>query len=221
MTAVEVTMAEASAQAAGATPLSATLWAENADLAERIRAHGFVRGLADGSLQIQRFKGYVAQDAYFLEAFARAYAFCLANSTSREDLYGFADLIAGVLEELKLHKRYAERWQVDLSCVTPVEATQAYVDFLLETARRGDLGETIAAMTPCMRLYAFLGRSLAASRVEPLYAEWVKTYADPGFEVLAASIEALLDLHAKDCDAVRAAYRRAMELEYGFFDANI
>ena len=162
MTAVEVTMAEASAQASGAAPLSATLWAENADMAERILAHGFVRGLADGSLQIQRFKGYVAQDAYFLEAFARAYAFCLANSTSREDLYGFADLIAGVLEELKLHRRYAERWQVDLSCVTPVAATNAYVDFLLETARRGDLGETIAAMTPCMRLYAFLGRSLAA-----------------------------------------------------------
>ena len=143
MTAVEVTMAEASAQASGAAPLSATLWAENADMAERILAHGFVRGLADGSLQIQRFKGYVAQDAYFLEAFARAYAFCLANSTSREDLYGFADLIAGVLEELKLHRRYAERWQVDLSCVTPVAATNAYVDFLLETARRGDLGETL------------------------------------------------------------------------------
>ena len=221
MTAVEVTMAEASAQASGVTPLSATLWAENADLAERILAHGFVRGLADGSLQIQRFKGYVAQDAYFLEAFARAYAFCLANSTSREDLYGFADLIAGVLEELKLHRRYAERWQVDLSCVTPVAATNAYVDFLLETARRGDLGETIAAMTPCMRLYAFLGRSLAARTVAPLYAEWVKTYADPGFEAMAARIESLLDLHAKDCDTVRAAYRRAMELEYGFFDASV
>lgn len=220
MTAVEVTMAEASAQTAGAAALSATLWAENADLAERIRAHGFVRGLANGDLPIQSFKGYVAQDAYFLEAFARAYAFCLANSRSREDLYGFADLIAGVLEELKLHKRYAERWQVDLSCVTPVEATSAYVDFLLATARRGDLGETIAAMTPCMRLYAFLGRSLAATRVEPLYAEWVKTYADPGFEALAVGLEALLDLHAKDCEAVRAAYRRAMELEYGFFDAN-
>lgn len=221
MTAVEVTMAEASAQTADAAPLSATLWAENADLAERILAHGFVRGLADGSLQIQRFKGYVAQDAYFLEAFARAYAFCLANSTSREDLYGFADLIAGVLGELKLHRRYAERWQVDLSYVTPVEATKAYVDFLLETARRGDLGETIAAMTPCMRLYAFLGRALSAGRVAPLYADWVKTYADPGFEALAARLETLLDRHAANSDAVRANYARAMDLEYGFFDANL
>ena len=180
-----------------------------------------MRGLADGSLQIQRFKGYVAQDAYFLEAFARAYAFCLANSTSREDLYGFADLIAGVLDELKLHRRYAERWQVDLSCVTPVEATKAYVDFLLATAECGDLGETIAAMTPCMRLYAFLGRSLAKAKVAPLYAEWVKTYADPGFEALAVQLETLLDAHATDSEAVRGNYRRAMDLELGFFAANV
>jgi thiaminase/transcriptional activator TenA len=202
-------------------PLSATLWAANADLAGRILAHGFVRGLADGTLPLQSFKGYVAQDAYFLEAFARAYAFCLAHSTAREDLYGFAALIQGVIDELKLHKSYAERWQVDLAGVQPVEATRAYVDFLLATARRGDLGETIAAMTPCMRLYAFLGTSLAAGKVAPLYADWVKTYADPGFEALAAELEALLDRHATDTDAVRANYRRAMELELGFFAANL
>lgn len=202
-------------------PLSATLWAANTDLVGRILAHGFVRGLADGTLPLQSFKGYVAQDAYFLEAFARAYAFCLAHSTAREDLYGFAALIQGVIDELKLHKSYAERWQVDLAGVQPVEATRAYVDFLLATARRGDLGETIAAMTPCMRLYAFLGTSLAAGKVAPLYADWVKTYADPGFEALAAELEALLDRHATDTDAVRANYRRAMELELGFFAANL
>lgn len=202
-------------------PLSADLWAANADLANRILAHGFVRGLRDGSLPVQNFKGYVAQDAYFLEAFARAYAFCLANSRSREDLYGFAGLIAGVLQELKLHKGYADRWQVDLTGVTPVEATRAYVDFLLETARRGNLGETIAAMTPCMRLYAYLGRTLAANNAAPLYSEWVKTYADPGFEELAVQLESLLDLHAEDTETVRANYRRAMELELGFFAANV
>ena len=201
--------------------LSADLWAANSDLASRILSHGFVRGLRDGSLPIECFKGYVAQDAYFLEAFARAYAFCLANSRSREDLYGFAGLIAGVLQELKLHKGYAGRWRVELDGVAPIEATRAYVDFLLETARRGDLGETIAAMTPCMRLYASLGRSLAANSVAELYSEWVKTYADPGFEALAAQLEALLDLHAGDTETVRANYRRAMELELGFFAAHV
>lgn len=201
--------------------LAADLWKANDDWAQRILAHGFVRGLGDGSLPVDSFKGYVAQDAYFLEAFARAYAFCLANSTERGDLHGFAEMIAGVLDELKLHAGYAERWKVDLAGVVPVAATTAYVDFLLDTARRGHLGETIAAMTPCMRLYAFLGQMLDRGEPAPLYSEWVKTYADPGFEGLAVRLEELLDAHATDSAAVRANYRRAMELEYGFFAANL
>ncbi len=70
-------------------------------------------------------------------------------------------------------------------------------------------------MTPCMRLYALLGR-LARGRtsVAPLYAEWVKTYADPGFEALAVRLEALLDLHAKDTERrPRQLSPPAMELE--------
>ena len=201
--------------------LARTLWQANDDWAQNIHAHPFVRGLGDGSLPVENFKAYVAQDAYFLEAFARSYAFCLAHSEARSDLYGFADLIAGVLDELKLHAGYAERWKVELQGVVPIAATRAYVDFLIAAARRGDLGETVAAMTPCMRLYAFLGQALARAKVAPLYAEWVKTYADPGFEALAARLEALLDRHATDSETVRANYRRAMELEYGFFDAHL
>ncbi|HZB52843.1 MAG TPA: thiaminase II, partial [Reyranella sp.] len=83
--------------------LALHLWDINADLAARIRTHDFVQGLGNGSLPIESFKRYVAQDAYFLDAFARGYAFCLANGTSREDLYGFAELISGVVDELKLH----------------------------------------------------------------------------------------------------------------------
>src|SRR5687768_17070843 len=173
--------------------LSAALWAANADSAVRILAHPFVRGLGDGSLPRASFERYVAQDAYFLEAFARAYAFCLAHSIERDDLYGFAELIGGVIDELKLHNGYAERWNVDLTDVTPAPATRAYTGFLLDTAKRGVLGATIAAMTPCMRLYAWLGQSLAKGDVAPVYAEWVKTYADPGFEALAVRLEELLD----------------------------
>ncbi len=200
--------------------LSAALWAANADSAARILAHRFVRGLGDGTLPRASFERYVAQDAYFLEAFARAYAFCLAHSTARDDLYGFAELIGGVIDELKLHKAYAERWNVDLADMTPAPATRAYTDFLVDTAKRGVLGETIAAMTPCMRLYAWLGQSLARGNVAPLYVEWVKTYADPGFESLAVRLEELLDRHATDSTDVRGNYARAMALEYGFFDAN-
>ncbi|MCZ2815361.1 TenA family protein [Modestobacter sp. VKM Ac-2984] len=198
--------------------LAADLWAENADLAAVALAHPFVQGIADGSLPRELFAGYVAQDAFFLESFARAYALGAAHSPDRAGLDVFADLLAGVREELRLHEGYAARWGIDLAAVEPLPATLAYTEFLLATASLGGAGLTCAAMTPCMRLYAHLGQSLAG-RSASTYGEWVTTYADPGLEELTGTLERLLDGTAADTPAVRRAYRRAMELEVGFFDA--
>jgi thiaminase (transcriptional activator TenA) len=198
--------------------LAADLWSGSADLAAASLASPFVTGIADGTLPRERFAGYVAQDAFFLEAFARAYALGVAHSRDRATLDAFAELLAGVREELRLHDGYAARWGIDLAAVEPAAATLAYTDFLLATAALGDAGEVAAAMTPCMRLYAHLGRALAPRAAGP-YREWVDTYADPGFEELARTLEALLDRLAADTPGVRRAYRRAMELELAFFDA--
>jgi thiaminase (transcriptional activator TenA) len=199
--------------------LAARLWADNADLADTALAHPFVRGIADGTLPRERFAGYVGQDAFFLEAFARGYALGVVHSTDRAGLDAFADLLAGVRGELRLHGAYAARWGIDLAEVEPLPATLAYTDFLLATASLGGTALTCAAMTPCMRLYAFLGQSLAGRAVpDGDYADWVTTYADPGFEELAGTLERLLDA-APDSPAVQRVYRRAMQLEVGFFDA--
>ncbi|GAB3353574.1 TenA family protein [Modestobacter lapidis] len=203
--------------------LSASLWAASADLAAEALAHPFVTGIADGTLPRERFAGYVAQDAFFLEAFARGYALGVAHSPDRATLDVFADLLAGVRAELRLHAGYAERWGIDLAAVTPAPATLAYTDFLLATASLGGVAVTCAAMVPCMRLYAHLGRSLAG-RATGDYTEWVDTYADGAFEELAGTLERLLDATGADAPradtaAVRGAYRRAMQLEVGFFTA--
>jgi thiaminase/transcriptional activator TenA len=197
--------------------LAARLWADNADLAAACLAHPFVTGISDGTLPREQFAGYVAQDAFFLEAFARAYALAVAHSRDRASLEAFADLLAGVREELRLHDSYAARWGIDLAAVEPVAATLAYTDFLIATASLGDVGLTCAAMTPCMRLYAYLGQALSG-RSQETYGEWITTYAAPEFDALAATLERLLDRHATDTPAVYRVYRRAMQLELAFFE---
>ncbi len=203
--------------------LARALWEENAGLARASLGHRLVRGLGDGTLLLESFREYVAQDAFFLESFARAYALALAHSPDGEGMRQFAGLVTGVLEELRLHESYAEGWGVKLSEVEPTAATLNYTDFLLSTASLKSVGETCAAMVPCMRLYAFLGQSLAGEGYDAgnRYAEWIETYADEGFEGLAAKLELLLDRYASDTPAVRNAYRRAMELEFAFFEANV
>lgn len=200
--------------------LATSLWNDNAGLAEAALAHPFVRSIADGTLDQDRFAGYVAQDAFFLESFARAYALAIAHSPDRVALDAFADLFDGVRAELRLHASYAQRWGIDLSTVTPSPATAAYTDFLIATAAIGGVGLTCAAMTPCMRLYAHIGQRLADGPVDGRYAEWVSTYADPAFETLAATLERLLNLYADPhSHQVQTVYRRAMHLEMAFFTA--
>lgn len=99
-----------------------------------------------------------------------------------------------------------QEWCVDLAKVsTPNSATVKYTDFLLATASGKVEGGkvpvkiatpfektkvaayTLGAMTPCIRLYAFLGKELQ-SFLDPvetshLYRKWINNYASESFEV--------------------------------------
>ncbi|HIK45263.1 MAG TPA: TenA family protein [Leptolyngbyaceae cyanobacterium M65_K2018_010] len=172
--------------------LSKLLWQANQDLAIATLHHPFVQGIGDGSLDPAKFAYYLGQDAFFLEAFARAYSIAAAKAPSWEVFQGFHGLVTGVLEELQLHASYARNWGVELSTVEPGAATRAYTDFLLSTAWSSDVGTTAVAMAPCMRLYAFLGQSLAATNPGPhSYSSWIATYSSDQFEPLAQQLEQL------------------------------
>lgn len=199
--------------------LAQELWDANQDVARACLDHPFVQGIASGDLPLDRFRFYVGQDAYFLDAFARAYALLAARAPDREGLLTFKGLLDGALEELKLHRGYAQRWGVDLE-PAPAPATCAYTDFLLRTAALEPVGHGVAAQTPCMRLYAYLGAQLQpVLREGSPYADWVRTYASHEFHRLAETLEGLLDRYGGDHRRLRELYRRAMELEYAFFDA--
>lgn len=141
--------------------LSSILWQANQDLAQACLQHPFVQGIAQGDLPRQRFSYYVGQDAFFLRAFARAYSVAAAKCTDWETFQVFHRLTQGVLEELQLHDSYSEDWQVNLTAVEAGVSTRRYTDFLLATAWQTDVATIAAAMSPCMRLYLFLGRELA------------------------------------------------------------
>ena len=198
---------------------AADLWRRSRDLADACLEHPFVQGIASGDLPLERFRVYVAQDAYFLEAFARGYALALARCPDREGIGVLKDLLVGVFEELHLHQGYAERWGISLS-PEPLPATSAYCDFLLSTASLEPSGHTVAAMTPCMRLYAFLGQQLSSKlNPESPYREWVETYSGAEVEALASRLEELLGRYGGDPERLAWLYRRAMELELAFFQA--
>jgi thiaminase (transcriptional activator TenA) len=199
---------------------SKELWEANQDIAQACLNHPFVQGIGDGSLEKQKFAYYFGQDAFFLEAFARAYSIAAAKAPDFSALTVFHSLMGGVLQELNLHEGYAIKWGVDLHAVEPGTATRRYTDFLLATAWSGDVGLTATAMSPCMRLYAFLGEQLARDGIpNHQYADWIRTYSGDDFLRLTQQLDSLVERYASHTDLVRSTYRYAMFCEQDFFQA--
>ncbi|EFN53733.1 hypothetical protein CHLNCDRAFT_58425 [Chlorella variabilis] len=114
------------------------------------------------------------------EGYSAAMQRCPPNQAHLVGALG--ELLQGVQEELKLHDRVCcgeawVEWGVDLSRhQQPNPATRAYVDFLHKVAAdpRQGVAAILAAMVPCLRLYAYLACQL--SRAFPFadheYTEW-------------------------------------------------
>ena len=215
-----------------AAGLASDLWRENSATAQQSLWDPFVLGLGAGTLKRETFATYVAQDAAFLKSFADAYKRAERKCGDEEapplqarcrgDL---RELRAAVEDELKLHTSYAKKWGADLGKnFKPLKATIDYTSFLEKVSRdpTASAAEVVAAMVPCMTLYAVLGKRLEKAGVDEdnPYKEWVETYASEDFWQAKEQAEGLLDvLTPHGCDRCGDLYAEAMRLEHAFFAA--
>ena len=197
------------------------LWDVNYELAELSLNTKFVQGLKSGILPKHIFQEYLAQDYFFLETFAKAYGLAVSKSKDKYSIRTLSQLLIGVSEELILHETYAEEWDIDLSNNHIKPATKNYTDFLDDVSKKLSAVEIMFAMTPCMRLYSWIGQRLSNIGYDNTYKEWIITYSDKNFENLAKSLENLIDSYQDSFDINQAnyLYKRAMELELDFFKA--
>ncbi len=202
-------------------PISNTLWESHFDLALLSLETNFVQGIKTGSLPKNIFQEYVAQDYFFLESFARAYGLAVSKSKNKNSIKVLSQLLVGVSEELILHETYAKEWDIDLTNNHIKPATENYTKFLDEVSKKQTAVEIMFAMTPCMRLYSWLGKSLSNNVLNNPYKEWIITYSDETFNNLAKSLENLINSSKEpyDINLANYLYKRAMELELEFFNA--
>ena len=197
------------------------LWESNYELALLSLKSKFVQGLKNGNLPKIIFQEYVAQDYFFLESFSRAYGLAVSKSKDKNSKKVLSQLLEGVSEELILHEKYVKEWDIDLTNNFIKPATQNYTDFLDEVSKKQSAVEIMFAMTPCMRLYSWIGKSLSNKVLNNPYKEWIITYSDESFDNLAKSLENLIDSfkEAYDINNANFLYMRAMKLELDFFNA--
>lgn len=161
-----------------AGPWTQALWTSAQPIIGEIEKNSFVRQLQDGSLPGSAFEFYLAQDALYLQQYARALASLAAASTEHSAQVFWSQGAANVpAVEARLHR---SRLQTQHGAV-PSPITAAYTNFLLATTLGSPRAVGAAAVLPCYWLYAQTGTSLPEVDEDHPYADWLSTYAGARF----------------------------------------
>jgi thiaminase/transcriptional activator TenA len=161
--------------------------------------HPFVRGIGEGSLDLERFKFWVRQDYLFLIEYARLLGLACARSPELDTMSRFANLLNETLNtEMGLHRAYAAEFgisEAELEKEIAAPTTRAYTDFLVRVAATGDYAELLAALLPCMWAFSDIGQGLAKLKppADERYLKWVAMYSSEEFAGLALWCREVLD----------------------------
>ncbi|KAL2611242.1 hypothetical protein R1flu_022934 [Riccia fluitans] len=93
--------------------------------------------MAAATLPLESFRDYIAQDVFYLAAFAEAYGLAVENTDDDQAKAVLRDLQHHVQEELEqVHQSVAQTFGFQLpSKIVPNTATRAYTEFLLAVAK--------------------------------------------------------------------------------------
>jgi thiaminase/transcriptional activator TenA len=204
--------------------LVASIW-------EAQHAHPFVRGIGDGTLEVERFAHWVRQDYLFLIEYCRLFGLAAARAPDLDTISRFADLLQVTARtEMDLHRGYAAQFGIsaaDLERESMAPTTRGYTDFLLRVAATGDFAELASALLPCMWGFSEIGQRLAVQPrpSDARYAAWIEMYADPEFADLATWCRSLVDRLAEDAgpaarERMAAAFVTSSRYELAFWEAS-
>lgn len=204
-------------------------WERNAPVYEVIRTMPFNAELAAGTLSEARFKHYITQDAHYLIGFGRALTLAAAKAPNPDRIVQFAKSAEGaIVVERALHGSFFRHYGITPAAFarTPLSpACHHYVSYLLATAHAEPYEVVLGALLPCFWIYAEVGRDIHA-RAAPAnpYQAWIDTYAGEEFHtavraVIAATDEAAADASSSLRERMHAAFTRATQLEWVFWDS--
>ena len=190
-----------------------TIWEAN-------YAHPFVQGIGDGTLSVERYRFYLAQDYLYLIDFSRFFALAAAKAPSLAPMEQFAKLLDETLHfEMDLHRSLCAEFGLsrqELERTRPSPTCLAYTSYLLRVAYEGEAATLLAALLPCSWGYGEIGLRLKAKGLPPTahYAKWIETYASEEYQGIVKWLRTLFDEALDDTGSGHRAHLQ------GIFDTS-
>ena len=197
---------------------------------EQCHDHPFVRGIGDGSLDLEKFRWFLLQDYLYLFDYARVFAYGVVKARDPGLMRTFSANVDAILGgEMKVHRAYMARLGIteeQVFSVQPALSNLSYTHYMLSCAAAGGPAEIIAAILSCSWSYAEIGTRLAAipgAADHPFYGEWIRSYAGEDYQKTNDALVELMDTLAESC--TEAEYQRLEEIfvncsryELGFWE---
>ena len=197
---------------------------------EACHSHPFVRGIGDGTLELEKFRHFLLQDYLYLFDYARVFAYGVVKARDPDLMRTFAANVDAILGgEMKVHRAYMARLGIteeQVFAVKPALSNLSYTHYMLAAAGAGPPAGGGGGGPGWLPGYAEIGARLAAipgAAEHPFYGEWVQSYAGEDYQQTNDALVALMDTLAEGC--TEAEYRRLEEIfvtcsryELGFWD---
>ncbi|MBO7300575.1 MAG: TenA family protein [Tidjanibacter sp.] len=201
------------------------IWEASLPIYERIIAHPFIKELADGTLAMESFVRYLAQDEIYIKNYGEE-MFLMADMMPSEEMRTMFRTFAeeGMAAEAAMHQMLIDRFGIETR-VEPSEVTSGYMAHTRRHIESQSLPHAMAAMLPCMWIYNEVGLYIYAHRNQNdnPYADWVATYASEDFTEGTKMILDLCNKIAEEASPeviaeMNEAYLISAEYEWKFWD---
>ena len=159
------------------------------ELWKEYNEHPFVRGIADGSLDKEKFKYYMIQDYLYLIDYTKVFAVGAAKGRDLETMGLFAGYTHAILDgEMEIHRGYMKRLGISLEeaeRAQPALDNLSYTSYMLRVAYEEGEAEVAATILACAVSYEEIAGRIVKEHPEalthPFYGEWVSGYAAPEY----------------------------------------
>ena len=173
----------------------------------------FVKGIADGSLDHEKFKYYMIQDYLYLLDYTKVFSIGTAKAKNLDDMRLFAGYTHSILDgEMDIHRAYMTRLGIakEEAEQTPVALDNlSYTSYMLDEAYKGGPLEILVAVLSCAWSYQMIGehhQHVPGALEHPLYGEWVRGYCSKEYCETTQEIIDLVNELGKDISAEREAH---------------
>lgn len=201
-------------------------WEQIQPIYNKIVQMPFITELMDGSLPIEKFQFYMAQDSHYLEHFGRSLSIIASKIENIADSLTFIRFAEGaIVVENALHESYFKTFNLTTKGVMQ-PTCHHYVHSLKSTVTLANVEVAVAAVLPCFWIYKEIGNYIYKNQnaLDNPYQKWIDTYAGEDFDILAQQAIAIADRLASNCtkaqqDLMTEAFITSSHLEFLFWDA--